>query len=75
MKKNIIKRCVAAAAACVVIAAGVGYYYFFSSMSKDGETHFIYVDNDDTIDSVYTKLEDVSASHAITAFKMRCNNY
>ena len=55
MKKNLIKKCAVAAAACAVMAAGVGYYYFFSSMSKDGETHYVYVDDDDNIDSVYTK--------------------
>ena len=66
MKKNLIKKCAVAAAACAVMAAGVGYYYFFSSMSKDGETHYVYVDDDDNIDSVYTKLSDVSASHSPT---------
>ena len=73
MKKNLIKKCAVAAAACAVIAAGVGYYYFFSSMSKDGETHYVYVDDDDNIDSVYTKLSDVSASHSLAAFKLLTN--
>ena len=73
MKKNLIKKCAVAAAACAVIAAGVGYYYFFSSMSKDGETHYVYVDDDDNIDSVYTKLSDVSASHSLAAFKRLTN--
>ena len=70
MKKNLMKKCGAIAAACAVVVAGALYYYFFSSMSKDGDTHFVYVDNDDTIDSVYTKLADVSTGHSLTAFRL-----
>ena len=40
----------------VVLLAVVacGYCFFFAGMSSTGETQYVYVDNDDNIDSVYT---------------------
>ena len=58
------------AAACILIICGVTYYYFFSSMSAKDTTEYVYIDNDDNIDSVTVKLEKISTPHAISAFKM-----
>lgn len=55
--------------ACLVIIFGIVYYYLFSSFSVKRDTTYIYVDNDDNIDSVYAKLEPVASRHAMTAFK------
>lgn len=55
---------------CLLAVLCIIYYYFFSSMSVDSDTHYIYIDNDDTVDSVYTKLSSVSNSHAMTGFRI-----
>lgn len=54
---------------CIIAVLGIVYYYFFSSMSVNSNTHYIYIDNDDTIDSVYTKLEPISSNRAMSGFK------
>lgn len=58
------------AAVCILIICGVTYYYFFLSMSAKDTTEYVYIDNDDNIDSVTVKLEKISTPHAISAFKM-----
>lgn len=58
------------AAVCILIICGVTYYYFFSSMSAKDTTEYVYIDNNDNIDSVTVKLEKISTPHAISAFKM-----
>lgn len=64
-------------AACLVVIVGVVYYYLFSSLSAKHETQYLYIDNDDTIDSVNTKLASMANSHAMAAFKIlaRHSNY
>lgn len=54
----------------ILAASCTAYYYFLSSMSADSNTHYIYIDNDDSIDSVYVKLAAVSNNHAMKGFKM-----
>ena len=55
----------------VVLLAVVacGYCFFFAGMSSTGETQYVYVDNDDNIDSVYTKLSGVSSGSSMIGFK------
>ena len=45
------------------------YYFFFIGMSSTGKTQYVYIDNDDTIDSVYTKLSDVASGSSMIGFK------
>ena len=70
MKKNNKRRYLAAAGACAVIAIAVVYHYFFAAMLAGSDTKYVYIDNDDTIDSVYAKLADVSKANAMAGFKM-----
>lgn len=58
------------AAICLLIICGTIYYYFFSSMAAKDTTEYVYIDNDDNLDSVTVKLTKVSKPHAITAFKL-----
>ena len=45
------------AVACLVIIVGTAYFYFFSSFLRPGTgTYDLYIDRDDTIDSIYAKL-------------------
>lgn len=45
------------------------YYFLFSAMTADSSTHYIYVDSDDNVDSVFNKLETISRKPALSAFK------
>ena len=69
MKKNVRKKYLIPAGACLVVVLAVVYYYFFAAMSASNETHYVYIDNDDTIDSVYNKLSEVSKASSMTGFK------
>lgn len=44
-------------------------YVVFAPMAQSKETQYIYIDNDDTIDSVYTKVGKHSKSFAFETFK------
>lgn len=57
------------AAACLLVIVGVLYYYFFSSFSTKSTTQFIYIDNNDNIDSVYAKLDPIATTHSMSGFK------
>ena len=46
-----------AAAAIVVGIGALCYYYLFTSLSKREQVEYVYIDNDDTVDSVFTKIE------------------
>lgn len=44
------------AVVCLVIIVGLGYYYFLTDFAKDSEkVNYVYIDDDDTADSVFTK--------------------
>lgn len=45
-------------------------FLLFTSLSSDNETHYVFIDNDDNIDSVYTKVEPCCNSIKFKAFKM-----
>lgn len=55
---------------CVVIIVGLGYYYFLTGLSHQEETAYIYIDDDDTADSVYTKLQPIAGEHKLSALKI-----
>lgn len=46
-----------AAAAIVVGIGALCYYYLFTSLSKSEQVEYIYIDNDDTVDSVFAKID------------------
>ncbi len=54
---------------CIVAIAALVYYYFFSAMLAKPGTQYLYIDNDDTVDSVCNKLSDISNPHSMTAFR------
>lgn len=63
-----MKRYVIAILLILLIVLGLGYYYLLSPFSHVQETTFVYIDSDDTADSVYAKLEPLSSRHAMTGF-------
>ena len=52
-----------AAALCLAGIIALSYYYFFTTFSKHGETQYVYIDNDDTPDSVFSKLDPIATTH------------
>lgn len=69
MKKNKKRRFLIPACVCLAAILGAVYYYFFAAMLSGSDTKYVYIDNDDTVDSVYAKLSDVSKASAMTGFK------
>ncbi len=57
-------------AICLLAIAGLMYYYFLSDFSRERETvYYVYIDGDDTVDSVYAKLQPAAAERSLTGFK------
>lgn len=57
------------ACACAVVIAALVYYYLFAAMLVKPKTQYLYIDNDDTVDSVYNKLADISKAHSMIGFR------
>ena len=57
-----------AAALCLLGIVGLGYYFFLTTFSTLKETQYVCIDDDDTIDSVLTKLRPIASEHALTGF-------
>ena len=71
MKTINTKYYVIPAVICLVIILGLGYYYFFTDFAKDAEkVNYVYIDDDDTADSVFTKLAPYSTEHSLNGFKI-----
>ena len=58
-------------------AAGTIYYYFFSSLMQMERSTYIYIDRDDTVDSVYCKIEEAGHPKSMFGFRYKAekNNY
>ena len=62
IKKHYLKT----AAVCFAIIIALALYYFLIPISKMEETHYLYIDNDDTVDSVCSKLTPIANSTALS---------
>ena len=54
---------------CLIGISAIGYYFFMGSFSKMEETEYVYIDDNDDIDSVCAKLSPYAQAHAIMAFQ------
>ena len=54
---------------CMVVIMGVLSYFFLSPFSSAKQTQYVYIDSDDTVDSVYAKLSPTAKRHALNGFK------
>ena len=54
---------------CMIGFVGLVYYYFFQDLSKEETTTYLYIDKDDTADSVYAKLSPIATSHGLKGLK------
>ena len=57
-------------AVSIIVAVGVVYYYFLTDFAKETEgTQYVYIDDDDTADSVFVKLQPMATGHGLMGFK------
>lgn len=68
MKELKAKYLLVAAAVCLICIAGLGYYFFLTTFSASPEIRYVYVDSDDTVDSVLTKLRPIATEHGLAGF-------
>lgn len=55
--------------AILAVLAGSAYFLFFSGMSRTGKDNYVFIDDDDNIDSVYAKLQPISTPQGFWVFK------
>ena len=62
---------------CLLAIIGTVYYYFFTGLSSSDSVEYVYVDADDTADSVCCKLSPLANVHGMTALRtlLRHSNY
>ena len=58
MKLTSQKKFVIPAAVCIAVILFLCYYYFFTPMLAGDSSRYVYIDDDDNIDSVYVKLRE-----------------
>ena len=68
MKKVNSKSYLAGAILCLLCLLGIIYYCFFTSFSTYEDTQYIYIDQDDTADSVCVKLQPYGNAAKLSAF-------
>ena len=66
MKRNFSGYYQYTAAACVLLVIGFLCYYMFAPFSKSTQVEYVYIDEDDTADSVFVKLDAFAHTHGMT---------
>lgn len=74
MKKKTSKFYIYGAGACFLVIVGIAYLYCFSGFSKSSTTQYVYIDDDDNIDSVYKKVEPIANAIPYQAFHTLINH-
>lgn len=75
MKKNTAKYYLIPATICLAGIVAIGYNYFFSAFASQDNKQYVYIDEDDTADSVYAKLEPLASHSALTGFRTLARHY
>lgn len=68
MKKTKAKYLFIAASVCLISVVVLGCCFFFATFSASSETQYVYIDDDDTIDSVLNKLRPVATECGLIGF-------
>ena len=55
---------------CLVCIVALTSYFFLSSFSRHADTCYVYIDDDDTVDSVFQKTDTIGSRHGVTALHM-----
>lgn len=69
MKRKKSNKLITPLLAIIAVIVLLVYYFFFSSVLSTAESQYVFIDDDDNIDSVYTKLEPVTSGHAMIGFR------
>ncbi|MDY6205855.1 MAG: endolytic transglycosylase MltG [Prevotella sp.] len=69
MKSKLWKKVILSLAAFLLITGGISYYYLFTSFTHVRETFLLLIDDDDTVDSVFTKLSPVANERAMNTLE------
>jgi UPF0755 protein len=75
MKKHTAKYYLIPATICLAGIVAIGYNYFFSAFASQDNKQYVYIDEDDTADSVYAKLEPLASHSALTGFRTLARHY
>ena len=75
MKKIRPKVYVYGAVALVAIMAVSLYYFFFTVFSTKPTAEYLYIDDDDNIDSVMVKLQPMASAHSLTGFSTLARHF
>ena len=75
--KNRTKYYLLPAVVCLLGIAAMAFYCIYSTFSTSDDTYYIYIDNDDNVDSVLAKVQPVTSEHALAglALMMRHTGY
>ena len=75
--KNKTKYFLLPAIACLLGIAAMAYYCCCTTFSTESNIHYIYIDSDDTVDSVLTKLRPLTSEHSLAGLStmMRHTSY
>ena len=68
MKKINAKIYLWGSAAVVLLIVVFTYCYLFSALSKSTQTEYVYIDSDDTQDSVFSKIQPIANSIPMSGF-------
>ena len=60
---------------CLLALAGVMIYYLTGSLSKSEKTEYVYIDDNDNLDSVATKLAPIAHEQTLLSFKLIARHY
>ena len=74
MKIQSSKKYLIPAAIGIILVIGLTGYFFFSSVSTLKETHYLYIDEDDTQDSVINKIKPVASPTAMAGLQTLLRN-
>lgn len=67
--RNILLSVLTGALLLCAIAGGTVYYYLFAPQFHPSKTVYVYVDRDDTADSIYNKIRQAGHVNKFTGFQ------
>ena len=68
MKSIITRKYGIPAAVCLLVILGITYYFFFSNINAQEKTVYLYIDDDDNVDSVFAKVKPFATDAGMTGF-------
>lgn len=63
------------AVTCLLIVIALTVYYFFTGLAIVSETKYVYIDDNDDLDSVVCKLTPLSSPHSLVALSMLLRHF